>query len=112
MAIQSHLFRSLEDHAPFAVIGWSIWLALLQNIFFLVVKIKRWKKNLNLSKKIYFSDSRKPPYIKPLQLVQFHIIIYLLSHLYFGLIFHFNLAMAIFEQLKNDLIQLALWATK
>jgi len=30
MVIQSHLFKRLEDHAPFAMTGWSIWLALLQ----------------------------------------------------------------------------------
>jgi len=33
MVNQSPLFKSLVDHAPFAMIGWSIWLALLQTIF-------------------------------------------------------------------------------
>jgi len=33
MANQSPLFKSLVDHAQFAMIGWSIWLALLQTYF-------------------------------------------------------------------------------
>jgi len=66
MAIQSQLFRRLEDHTPFPVIGWSIWLAMLQTIFFSpchIVKIQRRKIIfLNLSNKRYFSGSKNPPY--------------------------------------------------
>jgi len=67
MAIQSHLFPRLEDHAPFAMIAWSIWLPLLQkNTFLLVIlsksqgeKIKFWTfqiKHISLAVKI-------PPYL-------------------------------------------------
>jgi len=63
MAIQSHLFRRLEDHAPFAVIGRSIWLALVQNIFFSLSYCQNYKETFfNFSNKRYFSGSKKPPY--------------------------------------------------
>jgi len=63
MAIQSHLFRRLEVHVPFAVIGWSIWLALLQNIFFSLAYCQNHKvKNNFFEPKIYFSGTKKPPY--------------------------------------------------
>jgi len=51
MAIQS--LKRLKDHAPFAAIGWSIWLALLINIFFSLSYCQNHKKikKLNLSKR-------------------------------------------------------------
>jgi len=53
MAIQSHLFKRREDHAPFAAIGWSILLALLQNQELSLSYCQNNKENLflNLSKK-------------------------------------------------------------
>jgi len=47
MANQSPLFMSLMDHAPFAMIGWSIWLSLLQTIVFTMDIKKSDLKNQN-----------------------------------------------------------------
>jgi len=62
MAIQSNLFRRLEDHAPFAVIGWSIWLALLQNIFFSLLYCQNHKEKHNIFLWQYKAH-RKFPYL-------------------------------------------------
>jgi len=52
MAIQSYLFERLVDHAPFVMIGWSIWLTLLQKKYFPKDFYKEKLLFLNLSNRI------------------------------------------------------------
>jgi len=63
MAIQSQLFRRLEDHATCTVIGLFISLALLQNIFFSLsyCQNQHRKKKLNLLNIRFFLGSKKTP---------------------------------------------------
>jgi len=65
-SIYSHLFKGLVNHAPFAEIGWSIWLALLQTKILLQQsffhKCFSHREFFKLSNRRFLLAVKKPPY--------------------------------------------------